>query len=145
MAVARVLRPTNNFSKIPVAARNRIIFWTRKYAREIQRHIQGEMRKPKHGRIYKINGRLHQASAPGEYPAILSGALYKDLNPRYTSGGMRASIAPRVTSKTGAPYPDFLERGTRKMEPRPFMKPGFDRYREIYKSKIRQIFSELTT
>ncbi len=37
---------------------------------------------PKTGRIYIINGKWHQASAAGEYPANLSGALQESLSHR---------------------------------------------------------------
>lgn len=143
MAVARILRPTNNFSNIPERVRARVVFWTRYYARQIQRSIQAEMRKPKHGLYYTYRGRKYRASAPGEAPAIRSGALYRDLNPRYSAGGMRATISPRVVSETGAPYPDILEKGLGQMEARPFMKPAFNRYRELYKAQIRRIFDNL--
>ncbi len=143
MAIARILRATNLFDNIPARARNRVIFWTRRYAREIERWIHGEMKKPKHGRTYIIKGRRHVASAPGEVPAILTGRLYNSLTPKYTNGGMRAVISPNVLSERGAPYPKYLEEGTERMAPRPYLQRGFNRYRAAYRSKIRSILTEL--
>jgi len=56
--------------------------------RENTRHLQSLFRdEKKTGRIYFIKGRLHQASAPGEAPAILSGNLFRsvDFNVRGSS------------------------------------------------------------
>ncbi|MET0465316.1 MAG: hypothetical protein ABW007_19295 [Chitinophagaceae bacterium] len=102
------------------------------------------MRQPKTGYWgKKPDGRTpHRHSAPGEAPAIWSGALYNDLNPRYSMGGMRAEIAPRVKSKRGYFYPGALETGTPKLAPRPYLQKGFMRYRDLYKAKIKQILAE---
>ncbi|MFH1485040.1 MAG: hypothetical protein ABIH46_03130 [Chloroflexota bacterium] len=46
-----------------------------KIALAVETHIQANFRGPKTGRVYVIGGKVHQASAPGEAPAILSGDL----------------------------------------------------------------------
>lgn len=73
-------------------------------------------KKDKKGRIYhiRIKGRLkrHQASAPGQYPANLTGKLRKSLD-FVVRGNDRMEFGAFV------PYAGFLEKGTKKMEPRP--------------------------
>lgn len=69
---------------------------------------------PKTGRVYRIRGRDHQASAPGEAPATFSGRLAKSYN--YNVHGPF-----QMTVGESAPYAGFLEDGTRKMKPRPHL------------------------
>lgn len=75
----------------------------------------------KHGRLYniKVRGKMirHRASAPGEPPAKLTGSLEKTIKTKtsgftemsYSAGGGRVN------------YAGFLEDGTRKMAPRPYL------------------------
>lgn len=65
------------------------------------------MQGPHSGRTYNRGGRLHQASAPNEVPAIDRGAL-------------RASVRSLITETseetgTNTPYAGYLKSGTRKM------------------------------
>ncbi len=64
------------------------------------------------GRVYFINGSAHQASAPGEAPANLTGKLAKSLN--YDVHGVE-----EVQWGSTINYGRWLEEGTRKMRPRP--------------------------
>lgn len=80
-----------------------------------------DFRAPKNGRIYRynINGRIfnHKASAPGEPPARLTGKLESSLTtrtPGFTSMQYSAGNEDVV-------YAGFLEEGTSKMEPRPYL------------------------
>ena len=84
--------------------------------REVQRLIRTG---PRTGRVYIFRGRRHKASAPGEIPANRSGRLassadYEVHNWLQMEFGMRAT-------NNGRPYPEFLETGTRRMRPRPYM------------------------
>lgn len=74
---------------------------------------------PKSGRVYKVSkaGRKHQASAPGEAPAVLTGFLTSSILtdfPKQTEGVITI----------GAEYAAYLEKGTSRMRPRPFVKPS---------------------
>lgn len=84
--------------------------------RRVQNTILNE---PKHGRFYKIstNGvkRLHRASAPGQTPAIISGKYFESTY--YESSGWQG-----LRFINDAPYALYLEKGTKKMKPRPGMK-----------------------
>lgn len=103
-------------------------------------------KKPKTGRTYfirkVIGGRLvrHVASAPGEAPARITGALLNSLDfdvigaDRMEFGSKRktqflqraigAGFTVRGTRRTQIEYPRFLELGTSKMAKRPYLLPS---------------------
>lgn len=68
---------------------------------------QGILNKSKSGRLYGS----HQASAPGEYPANLTGRHLKSIDYRFSGNTLRFGA--------GAPHSAYLEYGTSKMLPRP--------------------------
>ena len=78
----------------------------------------------KTGRVYNvnINGRRirHQASAPGQPPANLSGNLQRNAYYK-VKGWNQVIIGNDAVSKKNAPYPVFLEYGTSRMAARPFV------------------------
>lgn len=89
-----------------------------------KRAVEGIIDPPKTGRIYRSKhrkGKLHQASAPGEFPAADSGRLHQSI----THAQVPAPPGTiRVEVGANAPYAILLELGTSKMEPRPFMAPA---------------------
>lgn len=84
------------------------------------RHVRGLIRSTnKTGRIYFIKGRPHQASAPGESPANLTGNLANSAD--YKVRGHR-----EMDFGEAADYATFLELGTSKMAPRPHVRRTVD-------------------
>lgn len=84
----------------------------------------------KTGRLYprpRPVGGVYRASAPGEPPAIRSGALFRSL---------RESFPEALTGelRIGAPYAAFLEEGTPRMAPRPFIRPAVMAVRARFRS-----------
>lgn len=79
------------------------------------------------GRIYRVAGtkQRYQASAPGEPPAVRTGMLRNSI--KYTVHGVGLSVKGVVG--TGLQYGEWLETGTSKMAPRPFLGPTFERER----------------
>lgn len=72
------------------------------------------------GRVYKVPGGTHQASAPGEYPKTLTGQLVASLFKRIsTTTALTAEVG------TGLDYGKFLEFGTSRMAARPWLRPSF--------------------
>lgn len=69
---------------------------------------------PKTGRVYRIRGVDHQASAPGEAPASRTGRLVRSFN--YNVHGFY-----QMEVGEDAPYAGWLEDGTENMEPRPHL------------------------
>jgi len=98
--------------------------------------VEGIISPPKTGRVYKSKhrkGATHQASAPGEYPAADSGELHQSITHTDASGGDRL----RYEIGTNTPHGTYLELGTSKMAPRPFMGPSYDKNEGKVKGDVR--------
>lgn len=75
---------------------------------------------PGRGRVYQRGSVTHQASAPGDVPAIDTGRLIGSIN--------IARIGPmRVRVGTNVKYAYSLEFGTRRVAARPWVRRTFDR------------------
>ena len=83
----------------------------------------------KSGIVYeKYNPRrTHKSSAPGQPPASDTGNLVRNIR-------VKQKDKDNVEVQSNAPYSAFLEFGTSKMLPRPFLFPAFEKSR----SKILQ-------
>lgn len=93
-------------------------------------------RTAKSGKLFPVGERKapHQASAPGDAPARDTGRLMESIavTKRATPASLVAETGPRVGAFKGAFYPAFLEYGTRKIKPRPFVRPTAGRVRAIF-------------
>lgn len=79
---------------------------------------------------------LHQSpvppSSPGRPPATDRGRLYPRM-----SAQMDGELRGVVATDPSTPYGEHLEFGTRKMAPRPFMRPAAERARPKLEGRIR--------
>jgi len=90
-------------------------------ANRIRNHMINAMyRTPKTGKKYKRDKKWHIASSPGMAPAVDSGQLIRSFVMEVRTDEVEVGV------KSGAPYAKYLETGTKKMMPRPFMKPAAD-------------------
>ena len=85
-------------------------------------------RPPKTGRLYRTYNKrkLHRASAPGESPATDSGTLASRVFHEVQTGGFEASVFSDVD------YAGYLEFGTRRMAPRPYLAPALREYADSF-------------
>lgn len=85
---------------------------------------------PKTGRVYRRNGRLHQASAPGQSPADLSGALAGSITftKMTDTPGSFATAGSNLSYATTLEFGGFSEFDGRAVwvESRPFLLPAFE-------------------
>lgn len=129
---------------------------------EIETDIAVAMGEPKSGREYRRGERWHQASAPGEAPAIDMGALAASIQQRLDDHGQvgaeglvftNAEIGPYLeygTGQTGSAWPlperpadvDYTT-SLAGMAPRPYMTPAAERARSGFEEKLRKLESRL--
>jgi HK97 gp10 family phage protein len=97
-------------------------------------NVAKEMKKSiltgsKSGRQYFIKGRRHQSSAPGQPPANSTGQLVRSIKVKKTNNGQEVTI--------DAEYAAFLEYGTSRMRPRPFIMPALMKVKKNLLSKLK--------
>lgn len=85
----------------------------------VEAEMKLEMTRPKSGREYPRQGRIHIASAPGEAPAVDTGFLINSIQTVIKSD-YEAEIA------IGAEYAEALEFGAGDIAARPFVRPAID-------------------
>ncbi len=102
---------------------------------EYMDHTKNLMAEKKTGRIYNIRGIEHQASAPGEAPAILSGTLQRSIF--YNARGHLQLVYGAT-----APYAAYLEDGTTIMEARPSLKRTIHEKRKETINGLRAAWSK---
>jgi HK97 gp10 family phage protein len=108
-----------------LTSRSREVLQVRAFA--LRDTINSVLERSKVGRgvrYVRSDGRVHPASAPGDPPARETGRLINSIQSNRVNGELW-EVGPAAASFTGRPeYPVFLEFGTRRMQPRPFMRPG---------------------
>ena len=110
-------------------------------ANDIANTMMGLIRQPGRGRIYpRGNGAFHQASAPGDPPASDTGRLLAASAPgnsiTFFNNKLAAEIGPNVR------YARFLELGTDRMEPRPFIRPAFRKHRKRIRDNLAKAVNQ---
>lgn len=96
----------------------RVDRWLRGVAEQMAGDIKLRFNTGPAGRTYKRGKRLHVASSPGYSPNSDTGAL---------KASIRKTPAGRLKYHIGASgrYAQYLEQGTTKMQPRPYIGPVF--------------------
>lgn len=123
---------------------------------EIETDIAVAMGEPKSGDTYRRGERWHQASAPGEAPAIDLGALAASIQQRMEDYGESGALGVVYTDAEIAPYleygtgaagaawpllrPDEVSYTTSLagMAPRPYMTPAGERARPGFERRVAQ-------
>lgn len=72
----------------------------------------------------------HQTSAPGEAPATHTGRLIQSITWQVLNQGFTVEIGSPLD------YAAFLEEGTQRMDPRPWLKPAYDQQVDAIVSDI---------
>ncbi len=98
----------------------------------IEADIKVSMAEPKHGRTYKRKGREHQASAPGEAPAVDYGALVNSIE-TVIEDDLHATVG------TNQEQASVLEFGGAKVEPRPFLGPAFEKAAPEFEKGLKEL------
>ena len=105
----------------------------RETAFAIQANVLEGMSAAHGGRLYTSGSVVHQASAPGEMPAIDESALFNSIAVDAEPNSLEAIVY------TGMEYAPHLEYGTVTMQARPFMEPAT----EAERAKFERRFADL--
>ena len=97
-----------------------------KMAKEMKKSI---LSGAKSGRQYYVNGARHTASAPGQPPANVTGDLVRSIKVTKERNKSIINISKN--------YAVFLEFGTSKMRPRPFIIPAFLKTKKWFNDKLQ--------
>lgn len=104
---------------------------------DMDRTVQTGMRAGGSGRVYVRGARAHQASAPGQMPAVDLGMLVGSLSHEIIRGRYTGYYFTAVL------YAPMLEYGTSRMLARPFLTPAAEQARGRFLSKMRKLESRL--
>lgn len=118
----------NHFGEIADAWGRKANLAVHKTVARIHAEVAAAFARPKHGALY--HG--HRASAPGEPPAIDTGNLLNSITHRMT-GPTEGEVA------VGAEYGVYLEMGTRRQAPRPFLGPAVEKVWPEFVKALEQI------
>lgn len=101
-------------------------------AQEVRNETLKTLSGNRTGRTYRVPGTktYYIASAPGEPPAVLTGQLRQSVKTNVYS----KAKAVKGEVGTGLHKGLMLEKGTKKMAPRPWLEPSFDKSLERVKS-----------
>jgi HK97 gp10 family phage protein len=107
----------------------------KKYALEIRNTaVQTISRGARTGKFYKRRSIIHQASSPGEFPKTDTGRLVSSIRTDFRF--LEADIGSDVN------YSQYLEKGTTKMKPRPWLEPSLETQREWMIEEINTVIKK---
>jgi HK97 gp10 family phage protein len=95
------------------------------------------MGEAKSGRMYGA----HQASAPGEAPAVDTGLLLNSIQSELVETSATSALAQAGVA--GAEYGEALEYGTARILPRPYMRPALDNNEDRIVAGVRDALEAL--
>jgi len=132
----RVLLQIENISKLSKEGVRQAFYFIGKDLKQTSN--DSILDKNKSGKTYLVRlgrtKRTHQASAPGEAPANITGNLRRSLgfevrgSTQLEFGSRNGPPAAGVSPKQAvAEYSVYLELGTSKMAPRPYLKPSVEK------------------
>lgn len=127
----------NRLPQIAAALRPAVRVVIDQTCKELETEIKADMAEPKSGRIY-LRGQTgeHQASAPGQPPAVDYGILIGSVQ----SAMLRDDLG---LVAEGTEYAAALEYGTVRMAARPHMAPAADRMRARYAARMRAAIGDI--
>ena len=111
-------------------------FLAERFAHRIARTAKDSMTGSHSGRLYVRAGKIHQASAPGEPPAIDTSNLSNSIQVESTRTGA-------IVYST-AEYAAYLEFGTSHMGARPFFAPAVEQEAPRFERDLAQLEREIS-
>lgn len=108
---------------------------------KVQNECQTGMTNTNVNNAISYGKRNHHPSLPGEYPAVDMGELRRSITIEVEETGDTAK--GRVGSIIiNPPYPTYLEYGTSKMEPRPWLRPSVEKSQDFMRKRFKQALED---
>lgn len=126
----------NNIPRIAASVRPLVSQVVRKTAHDVEADVKNEMRAPKSGRLYRRGTGSHQASAPGQAPAVDMGGLINSIQVKTVT-----DLTSTVGTNLGYAAP--LEFGSRKVAPRPVWRPVIEKHRAPFIAALTLVLRQL--
>lgn len=126
----------NRFPELAAKLRPAVRAVIAETVKELETDVKASMAAEAGGRLYERGGKTHQASAPGQPPAVDYGVLINSVQ----SGMVRDDLG---LVAEGAEYAVHLEYGTTRMAARPHMTPAADRARPKFVQRMRELEGRL--
>jgi len=101
-------------------------------AREVRNTAMKSINQMSRGRVYG----KHRASRAGDAPNKDTGNLIRNI--RVSTGRGNALKGYYATVEAVTPYAVALEKGTKNMKPRPFMKPALKKNQKLINDLVRK-------
>ena len=124
-----------NLNKISSAAKQLISHAVFKGVADVEKEAKLSIQRGgKSGIVYQRYSpkRTHRSSAPGEPPASDTGYLVNNIKRKMDMDKLGGEVRSRAN------YSKYLEYGTSKMMPRPFMFPALEKHRGKIKTRINR-------
>lgn len=113
-----------------VAIRRGVNDGWRRIGQDLVDDLREQTLHPKTGRVYRLKGRLHRASAAGETPARVSGA--------YARSASYIPQASQLTFGVSVPYGGYLEEGTSRMDARPGLQNSIEEKQDSFPQTMEE-------
>jgi hypothetical protein len=126
----------NHLPAIQAQIRPAVSQVVRKTALGVEGDVKTEMRGPKSGRLYRRGGRTHQASAPGQAPAVDFGQLINSIQVQNVTD-LTSTVGTNVE------YAMALEMGSRRIAPRPVWRSVIEKWRQPFTDAITHVLRSL--
>ncbi len=124
----------DRFPALTSKMRSEVAAIVRDAIQSLEERVEESMTWPKSGRLYpRPGGRIHQASAPGEPPAVDTGKLIKSIQSEMESETIGVVYSDDVE------YAPYLEYGTVRVAPRPFMAPAAEYIRPQFLDELSKL------
>lgn len=127
----------NRIPAIQAQLRPSVIQVVSKTAHDVEAGVKLEMRAPKSGRVYRRGSRSHQASAPGQAPAVDYGQLINSIQVSPETPALTMTVGTNVE------YAMALEYGSRRVAPRPVWRPVAEKLRKPFIDAMTFVLRQL--
>lgn len=108
---------------------------------KVQKECQEGMTNTKVNNKISYGKRKHHPSLPNEYPAVDNGDLRRSIT--FEVEERSDSVKGKVGSViNNPPYPVYLEYGTSRMQPRPWLRPSIEKSEDYIRKRYEQALKD---